>query len=189
MSSLLKELAKSLRRSESRRLVEEKEPELEDGEDSLDAQVDKYLSSYEAEAKNVQTEGLDFRMMTRRFLIEADEDEDKKEDEDKEGVEGSEDKGPSKLGVDDIKIVSFVTDVMRLVDNYDNLLEIRNTILRRASNYLAKNYSKDVVETFKEQLLESYGVEIGVTQSEKEDELEFQPPKAAAAGPMGGGGA
>jgi hypothetical protein len=191
MTSLLKELARSLRRGSTSRIVEAAEPEKEKGEDSLDAQIDKYLSEYEAEAKNAKNEGLNFRMMTRRFLVEADEEEDEKEDDkdEEKGDEEKEDAEPEKLSSDDIDVGSFVTDVMRLVDNYDNLLEIRNTILRRASNYLAKNYDKSAVETFKEELLESYGVEIGVSQSEKEDETEFQAPKAAAAGPAGGGGA
>ena len=78
---------------------------------------------------------------------------------------------------------SYVSDVMRLVDNYESLLEIKNTVLRRAANYLAENYEGDVLQVFKNELLESYGIEIGQTTSEKEDEV--QPPKAGSAGPMG----
>ena len=73
---------------------------------------------------------------------------------------------------------------MRLVDNYDSLLEMRNTILRRATNFLFKNYEKNVAESFKEDLLESYGIEIGKSKSEMDD--EYQAPKAGAAGPAGG---
>lgn len=166
----LKDLARLLREAEG----EEKKPELEKGEDSLDAQVDKYLSSYEEEAKNSKNEGFDYGMIARRFIFEAEEDE-KKEDE-----------KPEKLTGDDLNMESFVTDVMRLVDNYDNLLEIRNTLLRRAANRLAKNYEPDVLSAFKEALLDSYGVEIGQTESEKAD--EYQAPKAGAAGPLGGAG-
>ena len=82
---------------------------------------------------------------------------------------------------------SFVSDVMRLVENYESLLEIKNTILRRAANYLADNYQGDVLQIFKNELLESYGIEIGKSESEKDDEI--QPPKAGAAGPMSGGAA
>ena len=173
----LKSLAKLLREAD-------KEPVKEEGEDSLDAQVDKLFSDYESEAQNAKNEGLDYRMMTRRFLREAEED-DKKEDEKDEKEEDAEEK--KQLALEDINMTSFVTDVMRLVDNYESLLEVRNTILRRAANYLGKNYEKDAVDAFKEELLESYGVEIGMSKFDREDELEFQPPKAAAAGPMGGG--
>jgi hypothetical protein len=172
--STLKDLARLLRETEG----EEKKPELEKGEDSLDAQVDKFLSSYEEEAKNSKNEGFNYGMIARRFIFEA--------DEDKEDDKASEEK-PEKLTGDDLNMQSFVTDVMRLVDNYDNLLEIRNTLLRRAANRLAKNYEPDVLAAFKEVLLESYGVEIGQSESEKAD--EYQAPKAGAAGPMGGGGA
>jgi hypothetical protein len=172
--STLKDLARLLREAEG----EEKKPELEKGEDSLDTQVDKFLSSYEEEAKNSKNEGFNYGMIARRFIFEADED---KED-DKAPEEKTE-----KLTGDDLNMQSFVTDVMRLVDNYDNLLEIRNTLLRRAANRLAKNYEPDVLAAFKEVLLESYGVEIGQSESEKAD--EYQAPKAGAAGPMGGGGA
>ena len=170
MPPSLKHLVRSL-------LKEAKDDEKESGEDSLDAQVDKYLTNYEAEAKNSKNEALDFRMMTRRFLIEADEDEDK---EDKKG-----EKEPAKLSSDDLDVKSFVVDVMRLIDNYDNLLEVQNTILRRATNFLKDGYEPDVAESFKAELLDSYGIEIGKSKSEKED--EFEAPRAGAAGPAGGG--
>jgi len=180
MRFTLKDIVKSLLREE----VGDKGQE--DGEDSLDAQVDKLLISYEAEAKNVKTEGNDFRSFTRRFLSEAEEDEEKKDEEGEEGEEGEEKADASKtLTAEDISVQSFVTDVMRLVDNYDSLLEVRNTVLRRAVNFLAKNYEEDVPAAFKAELLESYGIEIGKSDAETED--EFMAPKAGAAGPMGGG--
>ena len=176
----LRELARVLREAD-----ESKE---EPGEDSIDIQIDKYLIDYESEAKNSKNEGLDYRMLASRILSEAEDDE-----EDKKGDKESKNKEtefkPEKLTAEDIDVKSFVSDVVRLVDNYDSLLEIRNAILRRAVNMLKKNYDEDVSKSFKEELLESYGMEIGVSQSEKEDSLEFQPPRAGAAGPLGGGGA
>lgn len=174
--------SRSLKHITAALLREAADDDKEDGEDSLDAQIDKYLSSYEAEAKNSKNEGLDFRMMTRRWLLEAEGDED--EGEDKEG--GGEEE-PEKLTAEDLNVKSFVTDVMRLVDNYDNLLEVRNTILRRTINFLLKGYDKDVADAFKEELLDSYGIEVGKSKSEMDDE-EFPAPKAGAAGPMAGGG-
>ena len=176
--STLKNLVKLLLRE----AAEEQKPEKEKGEDSLDIQVDRLLSSYEEEARNSKTEGFNYGMMARRFIFEAEEEEDKDKDKDKQEAVA-----PEKLTGEDLNMQSFVTDVMRLVDNYDNLLEIRNTLLRRAANRLAKNYEADVLAAFKESLLESYGVEIGQSESEKED--EYQAPRAGAAGPMGGGGA
>lgn len=179
---------KSLLREMRQTLTEAPKPKLEDGEDSLDAQIDKFFIDYEAEAKNSKNEGRDFRSFVRRFLTEAEEDEEKKDEEKPEDEEKSEEAGdekPKTLTAEDINIQSFVTDVMRLVDNYDTLLEIRNTILRRASNFLSKNYEPDAVELFKSELLDSYGIEIGKSDSEMED--KYSAPKAGAAGPMGGG--
>ena len=89
------------------------------------------------------------------------------------------------MKLEDLDMGSFVADVMRLVDNYDSLLEVKNTILRRAVNHLAKNYENSAKDAFKEELLESYGIEIGQSESEKNE--EFAAPRAAAAGPAGGG--
>lgn len=169
--STLKELARLLREAED-------EPKKEVGEDSIDDQIDKYLSQYESQAKEdskEKFESVSYEKMTHdwRSLTEA-EDEDKKDEK------------PEKTKLEEVNMGSFVSDVMRLVENYDSLLEIKNTILRRAANYLSTNYEADALQAFKEELLESYGVEIGQSEAEKQD--EFQPPKAGAAGPMGGGG-
>jgi len=179
----------SLRHVVQSLLAEAKEKESERGEDSLDAQVDKFISSYEFEAKAVKTEGMDFRMLTRRFLLEAGKEEEKdekdKEAEKDDEAEKSEETEPKKSKLEDLDMGSFVADVMRLVDNYDSLLEVKNTILRRTVNFLLKNYKDDAADAFKEELLESYGIEIGQTEQDREE--KFIAPKAAAAGPMGGG--
>lgn len=144
------------------------ESEKEEGEDSLDAQIDRYFVDYEKESSISKNEGLDFRMMTRRFLLEADEEADKKDEK-------------KKLKIEDIDVENFLDSVMRLVDNYDALLEVRNTILRRAVNFLVKGYEPAVADAFKENLTEIYGMEIGKSKSEVEDE-EFQAPAADRAG-------
>ena len=53
----------------------------EDGEDSIDRQIDRYLINYESESKLAKAEGKDFRMTLRRFLLEAEETEEAAEDE------------------------------------------------------------------------------------------------------------
>ena len=157
-----------------KRLYEEadKEEQRESGEDSLDDQVDRLFSGYLKEAKNSKNEGRSFDSLVRRVLREEDDEE--------------EDDEPEKGTIEDVDVQSFANDVMRLVENYDTLLEIRNTLLRRASNYLSKVFEDDVVSAFEDALKEGHGVEIGVTDVEKE--TEFQAPAAAQAGPMGGGG-
>lgn len=184
--SYLKKLAKLMLEAEEEDAKEEETEKLP-GEDSLDSQVDKYLAEYESEAKHAKNEGLNFKMVARRIMNEAGKEaaaeEEKKEDT---SATDKEDEEPSKMTEEDIDIASFTSSVMRLVENYDSLLEVNNTILRRASNFLAKNYEKEVIDAFNENLLESYGLEIGKSKSDMEDENPA--PRAGDAGPAGAGG-
>lgn len=178
---------------EARRvLVEAEKDPKEDGEDSLDDQVDRYLTDFEAEAKSAKTEARDWRRTVRRIVeAEGDEGEEDKEDKkDEEGAEGEgEEEKPKKLSADDIDVDSYANSVMRLIDNYDSLLEVRNTILRRAANFIGKNYEMDVLNQFKETLRGDYGMEIGRSPEDMTDEKFPAPPAARAGGTGGGGGA
>lgn len=148
--------------------------EKQEASDSVDAQIDRFLISYETDSKQSKKESFDFRESVLSFLTEAEEDE--KKDEPKK-----------KLKTEELNIENFVNNVMRLVSNYDSLLEIRDTILKRALNYVSKNYEKDAVVAFEDELMDSHGVKIGKSKKDIEDE-EFVAPKAGAAGPGGGGG-
>lgn len=157
---------------------EEKKPE--EGEDSLDDQIDRYLVNFESEAKTSKTEGRDWRSTIKRLLGEAEDDEEEGDD-----LPDPEDIKIEKLESSSIDMSSYVNSVMRLVNNYDNLLEVRNTILRRAANFLAKTYDKETIVAYTEELSNSHGIEIG--KSKRESELDkFQAPAADRAG---GGGA
>jgi hypothetical protein len=170
LSQLRKLIAEEVRKN----LLEAKD-EPEKTEDSLDAQVDRYLASYESESKLAKNEGKDFRMLVRRFLLEAEEDDEKKDEKEEKPEK------PKKLTSEDIDIENFLNSVMRLVDNYDSLLEVRNTVLKRAVNFLLKGYEPDVAKSFEESLLEIHGMEIDKSKSETEDD-NYQVPAADRAG-------
>jgi len=172
-----KRLVESYRRSLNE--AEDKKKAEDEGEDSLDDQIDRYFNDYESEAKSAKVESRDWRRTLRR-LFEAEGDEPAEE-------EGAEAEEPAKLSSDDIKIDSFLDSVMRLVDNYDSLLEVRNTILRRAVNFLNKNYEPDVAQQFKDSLRDSYGFDIGKSAKDVSDEQFTAPPAERASGPSGGG--
>lgn len=148
-------------------LLSEKE-----SEDSLDNQVDRYLADYESEAKSSKKESKDWRSTVRRIL-EADEDE-------------NDSKGDVELTQEDIDVSSFTNSVIRLIENYDSLLEVRNTLLRRSINFLEKSYNSEVIDAFKNSLREEHGIEIGKSKSEVED--DFEAPPADRAGPIGSAG-
>jgi len=163
-------------------------------QDSLDQQVDDFLISYESDAKVKKNEGFDFRSMTRSFLstasrnlLEAEGDEEEEKPADEMGDEEKPEE-KKKLSAEDIDIEEFASSVVRLIDNYDSLLEVRNTLARRAMNFLSDNYSPDVVSQFKIVLEDEHDITVGKSKADEEDN-EFPAPAAARAGSGGGGGA
>lgn len=168
----LSQLKKLIREEALKTINEEKETD----EASLDAQVDRYFVSYETESKSSKKEGKDFRAFVRRFLMEAEGEEDDKGEEEKK-----------MLTADDIDIENFTTHVVRLIDNIDSLLEIRSTISRRAKKFLLENYEPDVASQFEETLADQHDITIGETKVESDYE-KYPAPAADRAGPGGGGG-
>lgn len=161
-------------------------------QDSLDQQVDDFLISYESDAKVKKNEGFDFRSMTRNFLsttsrnlLEAEGDEEEEKPADETGDEEKPEE-KKKLSAEDIDIEEFASNVVRLIDNYDSLLEVRNTLARRAMNFLSDNYSPDVVSQFKIVLEDEHDITVGKSKADEEDN-EFPSPVAAGAGSGGGG--
>lgn len=140
---------------------------------SLDAQVDKYLNEYEQEAKNAKQEGKDFRTMMKRLMRED------------EGTDAAAQTG-GKASVNDIDLESFCNSVVRLIDNYDNLIEVRSTLVRRAGNFLAKVYDQDVTKEFSRVMRDEHGMEPGKSHQDVEDDQHPAPP-AARAGEGGSG--
>lgn len=160
-------------------LLEKKEKK--ELEDSLDQQIDDYFAEYESEAKVKKNEGFNFHSMTRGFLSALNEAEEEKESDKKDDESADVAK---KLTSEDIDVEEFAASVVRLIDNYDSLLEVRNTIARRAINFLTENYEQDVVNEFKIILEDQHDVVIGKSTSEKED--EFQAPPAVRSGGTSG---
>ena len=159
-------------------------------QDSIDQQVDDFLISYESDAKVKKNEGFDFRSMTRSFLsttsrnlLEAEGDEEEEQPADEAGDEAKP-KEKKKLSAEDIDIEEFASNVVRLIDNYDSLLEVRNTLARRAVNFLSDNYSLDVVSQFKIVLEDEHDISIGKSNVDKEDD-QFPSPAARGAGSGG----
>lgn len=175
-----------IRLGDLKRLLREGEELPEEESDSLDQQVDRYLAQYEGQAKATKNEGLDFRSMTRRFLREVEGDEEESADEKEKEVSSPE--APPKLTMEDIDVHSFANDVVRLVDNYDSLLEVQNTLVRRAINFVAKAYEPDVVEALRDALRNEHGLVPGKSRDDVHTD-EFQAPLSDRGGPDLTGGA
>lgn len=147
---------------------------------SLDAQVDRFLAQYESEAKQQKQEGFDFRRLVRRLVNEAEGDE----GEQAPTAPPAEPAG--KATIDDIDVESFANSVVRLIDNYDSLLEVRSTLVRRATNFLAKAYDDDVTKQFETVLREEHGIVPGQSKDQVDDD-QFVAPAADRAGDGGSG--
>lgn len=148
--------------------------------DSVDSQVDEYLSKYEKSAGENKTEAQRF---LRDILNEADEDEEKSEEEPAEDEEEASVETVPKQSLDDLNVESFANDVARLIANYDNLLEINSTILTRATNFLIDSYDDEVVRSFQEAMREQHGLMAGKTSAEVSSD-SIVVPSAGAAGPV-----
>lgn len=123
-------------------------------EDSVDNQIDRFLLQYENESQDL-AESKNYRDFVKKFLLEAeDEDKDKNEKEVEE----------KKISADKIDIDSFTSSVVRLIENYDNLLELKTTIAKRAKNFLIKHYELEVAKQFEDILAETFEITIGDKQ-------------------------
>lgn len=168
MSITIKELRQFIRTC----INEEQNVDHEEVGDSLDSQVDRYLSSYENSAKTVKKESSYRR---GRRLIE------KKDEDTGDDVPTA----PSKLTTQDLDVEAFADDVARLIDNYDNLLEVKKTLIKRAINFISKTYDGDVVSAFKRAMQNNHSSSADKSGFEHEDS-DFAAPRADFAGPLGG---
>jgi len=177
--------------------------------DSLDSQVDRYLAQYEDEAKvgsapsADQMESLDWRALVRGHLLtEEGQDDDQAGGDDDLAASDDEDAGaaaglegedePEKLGIDKIDVAAFANSVVRLIENYDNMLEVRSTLQRRAMSFLEKVYDDEVIDAFKNTLRDDHGLAAGEDSSSIAAD-KYPSPAAdranGSAAPGGGGGA
>lgn len=146
-------------------------------DDSVDDQIDSLLIRFESESvdEDIKEEGLKFSLLT---LLEAPADDvDEKSDEggddisDSSDIEAEEAGEPGKPPLD---IDQFARRVSRLVQNYQNMLDIETVILNRARKYLEDNYGPEHVDALDETLETQFGLEVEPSDNE--------PPRPAAAG-------
>ena len=140
--------------------LDKKDVDAQQGIDSVDAQIDRFFVKHEKNAKvNESSQKLSFLRKSRYNIAKLNEDT---TDDDKDANQS----------LDDINVETFASDIARLVDNFDSLIETRQVIVRRAVKYLEKSYDKSVISTFKEVLARDYDLEINETQSDSK--LNFQ---------------
>jgi hypothetical protein len=164
------------------------EGEVEEGGDSLDRQLDRYLNQYlKVSQESIRGEARDLRSAFRRFLYEADEDDadaEPSEDEKAPDDAGTDDvAAESKPGVDDVDVEKFVDEVVNFIQNFQNLLEVKGTVVRRATKLLKEKFDDSVVKSFEDILMDKHSIEPGRSEGEVEAD-QFVAPYAGEAGPV-----
>ena len=142
--------------------------------DSIDDQVDALILRYEsASIRKEASLNESLKNLNMRFLFEQEEEppaddsagggEEESDDEEEQDPAKSADMTVSEPAGDqktpDLDIDKFSTRVVRLVNNYNNLLNIEESIINRAKNFLDENYGEVFVDEFLNSLSQKHGLE------------------------------
>lgn len=117
---------------------------------SIDSQIDAFFVKLEGD-RGLQ-EHADERWITRQFLEAVGD--------------------PTSSEFDPYK---FAMGVMRLVNNYDTLLNIQDTIVKRAEKYIKDNKDESAAKEFMDELEESFGYKPDSSRAMKDYEYEAPP--------------
>jgi hypothetical protein len=80
--------------------------------------------------------------------------------------------------------VSFADGIARLAEKFENVIDIKGTIVRRAINYVTKNYDPKQAKTVQQVLAGNFGLEVTDNPSMDDGEGD-KTPVAKGAGPTG----
>ncbi len=84
-----------------------------------------------------------------------------------------------------LDIEQFATDVARLIQNYETLLDIESAIYYRAIALLERNYDEELADAFRDIMQQRYQFDF---DDIRDDPVAFEAPLATGASGEGGGG-
>ena len=186
--------------------------------DSVDDQIDALILRYEsASIRKEASLNESLKNMNLRFLLEQEEEppadeppadeppaeeapeeeapEEEAPEEEASDPSGSDDMtvtAPAdKQNIPDLDVDKFTMRVVRLVNNYKNLLNIEESIINRAKTFLDENYGEVFVEEFLNNLSSKYGLDMNEFTDipEVSDDNFAVGAFAGGTGGLGGGGA
>lgn len=143
-----------------------------DNEESVDRQILRAIMDAErnaVQAGRAQETMTPMEAVNRRslkFIFEA--------EGDSEGEGEESDKPPLDVG-------TFAMEIMRVIKNFDTLLDIPTVILNKAKSYIAQKYDKKTAESFMELIHNEYDITIGKGGMQPDDEYEVMPHTAVGA--------
>jgi len=160
---------------------------------SVDDQIDGLILKYENESmKDSDDEEMMLESLKRRslsFLFEVDEDETPQLQQDTsaddEAPPSSDDVKPAPQAPKERKmpldVETFTKKVVRLLANYQNLLNVEAVILHRASSFLDKNYGSE----YKEKMLDILDTQFNLNLDGQEDVIDVPIATGAGVKPTG----
>lgn len=115
--------------------------------ESIDAQIDKFLLQYDPSSEQTPVASAN-----EMLLREADEEAEQPVADPNAGKPPV----PSKR----LDMMSFASDIARLVEKSETLLDIKGAIVRRSLNYVTKNYDTKQAKDIAQILQNNFGVSI-----------------------------
>jgi len=150
-------------------------------DDSVDEIIDRMIMDYEEEGLKLKKENFSLRDFVLSSLLSEGDDEEKKDKKKKTDKKEEKKETPLRKNPDyEFDVHVFVNNVARLAENYDSLLDMRDIILKRAYNFVEKNYSKNVAIEFEKYLMRNFEMQIGRTSIDQE--YDFIAPYAKRSG-------
>jgi len=143
--------------------------------DSVDDQIDALLIKFESES--IKTESVSLSLS--KLLFEAPEDEE--EGPTAVGSEERDQEVSAEPAKPPVEIDQFTKKIVRLLENYESLLDIKTVIINRTRNYLIENYDEAAADAFEETLDVDYGISLNPPDNESE-----RPIAVGAAAKVGG---
>ncbi len=145
--------------------------------DSVDDQIDALILRYEsASIRKEASLNESLKNMNLRFLFEQEEEPpaDEPPADEPPAAEPAAEETPDPSGSDDMTVTApaddqnipdldvdkFTMRVVRLVNNYKNLLNIEESIINRTKTFLDENYGEVFVEEFLNNLSSKYGLDM-----------------------------
>jgi len=97
--------------------------------------------------------------------------------------------GPRETRTVDMDI--FAREVARLINNYENLLDMESIILNHAKRYIVTNYGEEMLTSFEDMIANRYDIEFGLdsyeTPADEQGVGLLEPVAVGATGGEGGG--
>ncbi len=201
---IAEQLAQMISEQEAEETPEADEPDAPSGA-SVDEQIDALLLQYEKMSLPSEEEMIREVLDTKslKFILEQEEATDEEEEETEEievaaADEEAEEEDPDEeeeVAEEDLvaqspvlDVATFALKVARLAEVPEKVLDLKDSIINRAIQYISSNYDELVAKEVEQTLMDNYQLALPEEEVEKVVASDLPAPAAVGAGPGGGAG-